>query len=85
MKPRRSVAKHYSSSIIVALLSSGSVLSLLPAFADQFSPPTGTLIENQATSQFTDTLDNSTQNILSDKVTVTVAEVAGISTANAGN
>jgi hypothetical protein len=84
MKPHRSVANCYRSSLIAALLSSGSVLSLLPAFADQFSPPPGTLIENQATSQFTDTLDNSTQNILSDKVTVTVAEVTGISAANAG-
>jgi hypothetical protein len=84
MKPPHSVANRYRAILIAALVSSGSVLSSLPACADQLSPTPGTLIENQATSQFTDTLDNSTQNILSDKVTVTIAEVAGISAANVG-
>jgi hypothetical protein len=84
MKPHRSVAKRYRSILIAALLSSGNISSLLPAVADQLSPTPGTPIENQATLQFTDTLDNTTQNILSDKVTVTVVEVAGISATNVG-
>jgi hypothetical protein len=84
MKPYRSVPNRYRSILIAALLASGSVLSSRSAFADQFSPTPGILIENQSTAQFTDTLDNANQNILSDKVTVTIAEVAGISAANAG-
>jgi hypothetical protein len=45
----------------------------------KYSPAPGILIENQATATFTDTTDNSIGTVLSGKVTVTVAEVAGIS------
>jgi uncharacterized repeat protein (TIGR01451 family) len=79
MNLRRSAAKRYRSLTTISLLLSGSLLPLSPALADQFSPPPGTLIENQATATFTDAADGSTGNILSDKVSVTVAEVAGIS------
>ncbi len=82
MNLRRSAAKRYRSLTTVALLLSGSLLPLLPALA-QTSPPPGTVIENQATATFTDAADNTTQNILSDKVSVTVAEVAGISVTGA--
>jgi hypothetical protein len=70
--------RHYRA-IVAALISGGSSIALLPALADQNSPAPGILIENQATGTFTDTTDNSIGTVLSDKVTVTVAEVAGIS------
>jgi hypothetical protein len=79
MNLRRSAATRYRSLTTIALLLSGSLLPLLPALADQNSPPPGTLIENQATASFTDAADGSTGTIVSDKVSVTVAEVAGIS------
>ncbi len=78
------VTKRYRSILIASLLSSGSLLNLLPVLADRLSPTPGTLIENQATAQFTDAADGSTGNILSDKVSVTVAEVAGIAASNVG-
>ncbi len=76
----------YRTILIASLLVSGSLLPLLPALADRDSPTPGTLIENQATAAFTDATDttNTPQNIVSDKVKVTVAEVAGISASNAG-
>jgi uncharacterized repeat protein (TIGR01451 family) len=55
-------------------------LWLRPAIAS--SPTPGTKIENQATGSYVDDADNSTQTILSDKVTLTVAEVAGITISN---
>ncbi len=82
MNLRRSAAKRYRSLTTIALLLSGSLLPLLPAQA-QTTPAPGTVIENQATATFTDAADNTTQNILSDKVSVTVAEVAGISVTSA--
>jgi uncharacterized repeat protein (TIGR01451 family) len=84
MNLRRSAAKRYRSLTTISLLLSGSLLPLSPALADQLSPPPGTLIENQATASFTDAADGSTGTILSDKVSVTVAEVAGISAAPSG-
>jgi uncharacterized repeat protein (TIGR01451 family) len=82
MNLRRSAAKRYRSLSTIALLLSGSLLPLAPALAQ--SPPPGTLIENQATASFTDAADGSTGNIVSDKVSVTVAEVAGISASESG-
>ncbi len=78
------VTNRYRSLTIAALLLSGSLLPLLPALADQNSPTPGTLIENQATASFTDAADGSTGNIISDKVSVMVAEVAGIAASNVG-
>jgi hypothetical protein len=84
MNLRRSAAKRYRSLTTLALLLSGSLLPLLPALADQSSPPPGTLIENQATAAFTDAADGLSGTALSDKVSVTVAEVAGISAGSSG-
>jgi uncharacterized repeat protein (TIGR01451 family) len=78
-----SVAKRYRLLLVASLLSSEIFIPLLPAFADQNSPAPN-LIENQATASFVDSADNSTQTILSNKVQVVVAEVAGISATNAG-
>jgi uncharacterized repeat protein (TIGR01451 family) len=61
---------------IALLLGSQSWLWLRPVRAA--SPTPGTIIENQATGSYVDDADNSTKNIESDKVTLTVAEVAGI-------
>jgi hypothetical protein len=76
---RRPVANRYRSILIASLVTSSSLLHLLPALADQNSPIPGTLIENQATANFTDAADGTTTGVLSDIVKVTVAEVAGIS------
>jgi hypothetical protein len=84
MNSRRPVAKYYRTIPIALLLSGGSLLGSLNAFADQNSPTPGTLIENQATAQFTDAADGTDGKIVSDKVTVTVAEVAGIAASNVG-
>jgi hypothetical protein len=84
MNPRRPVANRYRALFVVSLISSGSLLPLLPALADQNSPIPGVVIENQATATFTDAADNSTTGVLSDIVKVTVAEVAGISATNIG-
>jgi uncharacterized repeat protein (TIGR01451 family) len=75
----RHIVKHYRALSIASLIAGGSLLALLPALADQNSPTPNTSITNQATAQFTDAADSSTQNILSNTVTVTLAEVAGIS------
>jgi hypothetical protein len=84
MNSRRPVAKYYRTILIASLLSGGSLLGSLNAIADQNSPTPGTLIENQATAQFTDAADNVDGFVVSDKVTVTVAEVAGIAASTAG-
>ena len=79
MKLPSQVNKRYRQILLASLVSGGSFLPLLPALADQNSPTPTTAIENQATGQFTDDADGTTQGILSNVVTVTVAEVAGIS------
>jgi hypothetical protein len=65
--------------LFISLLASGILIPAIPASADQNSPAPGVVIENQATGVFVDSVDNSSQNVVSDKVKVTVAEVAGIS------
>jgi hypothetical protein len=84
MRSTRSVANRYRLLLIVPILSSGVFIPLLPVFADQNSPAPNILIENQATASFIDSADGSTQAILSNKVQVIVAEVAGISVTGAG-
>ncbi len=80
----RSVAKRYRLLLVASLFPSGVFIPLLPAFADQNSPTPNVIIENQATASFVDSADGSTQAILSNKVQVIVAEVAGISATDAG-
>jgi uncharacterized repeat protein (TIGR01451 family) len=80
----RHIVKHYRALSIASLIAGGSLLPLVPALADQNSPTPGTLIENQATAQFTDAADGTEGKIVSDKVSVTVAEVAGIAASNVG-
>jgi hypothetical protein len=75
--------KHYRAVLLASLISGGSLLPLLPALADQNSPTPNTSITNQATGQFTDAADGSTQTTSSNTVSVTVAEVAGISAVGA--
>jgi uncharacterized repeat protein (TIGR01451 family) len=75
----RHIVKRYRALSIASLIAGGSLLPLLPALADQNSPTPNTPITNQATAQFTDAADSSTQNIVSNIVSVTLAEVAGIS------
>ncbi len=60
------------------ILGTGSTLLLPAAIAIANSPPAGTVIQNQATGSFTDPGSGSTENIESNIVLVTVAEVAGI-------
>jgi hypothetical protein len=90
MKPFCQVTKRYSQIAITLLISSNSFIPLLPATADPLPTTTSQNsaapgdIENQATAQFTDSIDNSLQNIVSDLVKVTVAEVAGISATASG-
>ncbi len=78
MKLLRQINKHYRQILIASLISSGSLLPLVPALADQNSAAPGVL-ENQATAQFIDSTDNTAVPIVSDIVRVTVAEIAGIS------
>jgi uncharacterized repeat protein (TIGR01451 family) len=80
----RSVAKQYRLLLVASLLPNVVFIPLLPAFADQTSPAPNVIIENQATASFVDSADGSTQAILSNKVQVIVAEVAGISATDAG-
>ena len=71
----------YRSLILSALILGGSSLVGLPTFAA--SPTPGDKIENQATGSFVDESDDSIKSLISDNVTLTVAEVAGITvTAN---
>jgi uncharacterized repeat protein (TIGR01451 family) len=93
MKPLCQVNKRYRQILIASLISSGSLLPLLPALADpllstapQNSAAPGE-IQNQATAEFTDSADDPTapsQKIVSDIVKVTVAEIAGISATGVG-
>jgi uncharacterized repeat protein (TIGR01451 family) len=66
----------YRSLLIASLMVGGNLLAANMVFAA--SPTPGTVIQNQATGSYTDTSDGSTKNVESDIVTVTVAEVAGI-------
>jgi hypothetical protein len=54
----------------------GNLLAANIVFAA--SPTPGTVIQNQATGSYVDTSDNTTKNVESDIVSVTMAEVAGI-------
>jgi hypothetical protein len=90
MKPLSQVNKRYRQILIASLMSSGSLLPLLPALADpllstapQNSAAPG-VIENQATAEFTDSADSTVVPIVSDIVKVEVAEIAGISAGGAG-
>jgi hypothetical protein len=76
--------KYYYSIIITSLLSGGSLLASLSVLADQRSPTPGKIVENQVTAQFTNVLDGTDRKIVSDKVTITVAEVAGIAAKKVG-
>jgi hypothetical protein len=80
MNTSRFVSNRYRQILIASLLSSGSLLALNPALADQNTPTPGTPISNQATAEFTDSADttNTAIPIVSDIVSVTVGEVAGI-------
>jgi hypothetical protein len=64
--------------IITAILLGGSLLSSMPALA---ASPT---IENQSTGSYTDDGDGSTKTLESNKVSVTVAEIAGITVTQNG-
>lgn len=79
MKPLSQINNRYRQILIASIISSGSLLPLLSALADQNSPTPGITVENQATAEFIDAADSSTQTALSDIVRVTIAEVAGIS------
>jgi hypothetical protein len=84
MNSRGSATTYYRSIIIASMLLGGSLLASLSVLADQNSPTPGTILENQATAQFTDAVDGTDGTIVSDKVSVTVAEVAGIAASNVG-
>jgi uncharacterized repeat protein (TIGR01451 family) len=75
--------KRYRALSIASLIAGGTLLPLVPALADQNSPTPNTTITNQATAQFTDAADGLPQDILSNTVSVTLAEVAGISATGA--
>ncbi len=87
MKPLHQIDKRYRQILIASLISSGSLLPLVPALADPLSPTGGQnsaapgVLQNQATAAFTDSADNTIVPIVSDIVSVTVAEIAGISAA----
>ena len=90
MKLSSPINKRYRQILIASLMSSGSLLPLLPALADpllsaapQNSAAPGK-IENQATAEFTDSADNATVGTVSDIVKVEVAEIAGISANGVG-
>jgi tRNA A37 threonylcarbamoyladenosine synthetase subunit TsaC/SUA5/YrdC len=69
--------KYYHSIIIALLLSSESLLASPSVLAEQKSLTSAKIVENQVTAQFTNTSDRTDRQIVSDKVTVTVAEVKG--------
>jgi hypothetical protein len=75
-------SKYYPSILIASLLSGWSLLAPLSVLADQHSLTPGKLVENQVTAQFTNVLDGTDRQIISDKVTITVAEVTGIAANN---
>ncbi len=68
--------KYYDSILIASLLSVGNLLASLSVLADQNSPTPAKIVENQVTAQFTNALDGRDRKIVSDKVTITVAEGA---------
>jgi hypothetical protein len=76
--------KYYDSILIASLLSTGNLLASLSVLADQHSPTPSKIVENQVTAQFTNVLDGTDRKIVSDKVTITVAEVAGIAAKKVG-
>jgi uncharacterized repeat protein (TIGR01451 family) len=83
MSKQISVTKASRFLLAASTISSVMMLPMLSALADENSAQANTTIENQATAEFTDAADISTtptsQKIVSDKVSVKVAEVAGIS------
>ncbi|MEL6468993.1 MAG: hypothetical protein AAFQ74_04650 [Cyanobacteria bacterium J06623_4] len=84
-KPSHSKSKNKNNTVsrclLAALVSGSTVLSAAIALAS--TPPPGTIIQNQATGSFTDP-NLGTQNVESNVVSVTVAEVAGIVVSAAG-
>ena len=81
-KSRKYINHLARSLVMLGLITSGSPLWLLPVVA---APTTAdTTIDNQATGTFADLDDTSTgtQNVVSNTVSVTVAEVAGITITN---
>jgi hypothetical protein len=76
--------KYYYSIIIALLLSGGSLLASLSVLAEQNSPTPAKIVENQVTAQFTNALDGTDRKIVSDRVTITVAEGAGGTASNVG-
>ncbi len=90
MNPHHSIARRYRCIFFACLISTGNLVRLLPALADPVpidggqNSATPGIIENQATASFTDSADGATAGIVSDKVTATIAEVAGISVVQAG-
>jgi uncharacterized repeat protein (TIGR01451 family) len=69
--------------LLSMLVTSSTLLPAAIAWADASSPPAGTLIRNQATGSFTSP-NVGTQNIESNIVQVTVAEVTGITVVATG-
>jgi hypothetical protein len=79
MSHHHSTRKHLDRVLIItAILLGGSLLTSLPALA---ASPT---IENQSTGSYTDDGDGSTKTLESNKVSVTVAEIAGITVTSNG-
>ena len=79
MSHHHSTLKHLDRALIItAILLGGSLLTSLPALA---ASPT---IENQSTGSYTDDGDGSTKTLESNKVSVTVAEIAGITVTSNG-
>lgn len=62
--------------LLAAVVTGNTLFSTAVVWAN--SPPPGTVIQNQATGSFTDPGSGNTENIESNIVSVTVAEVAGI-------
>jgi uncharacterized repeat protein (TIGR01451 family) len=77
-KSRKYINYLARSLVLLGLIAGGSPLELLPVFAAPTAP--NVTIDNQATGTFADLDDTSTgtQSVVSNTVSVTVAEVAGI-------
>jgi hypothetical protein len=85
MNTHKSTIRRYRQILIASLLSSSSLIPLLPAIAGVNTPTPGTEVKNKATAEYTDDAAPTTPvKIESDEVKVTVAEIAGISAAIAG-
>jgi uncharacterized repeat protein (TIGR01451 family) len=82
-KPLNSKNRSYPFLLTTALLLGGSSLPWMSARAS--SPTAGTVIENQATGSYIDEADNQSKTVQSDKVIITVAEIAGITVTASGN